>query len=203
MSEAIQHDDGATQFHRQKYKAYYDPGILDADAHWPLVEDLDRITSTANIPETFVYTRSMASYCDQEEVDWVKKLRQHRKAGKAGLMYTGTSKSVSDRMMAITGALLRNYIDARFYMVQDVIDQLRSGTMPSPTVALCPNFVTFGKESPEVDWKCSLLLSWLLKRYAEGKITILYAASYQKANNQWGSALAEELEAHYDAKALY
>ena len=103
----------ASEFHMQKFGYYYDPGILIPAEHMRLVEDMDQISSQANIPRTYIYRYRASEYCGQDEIEWVTKIRTLRNQGLAGMCYTGEVVNIEDRMLAIGGVLIRNFVDAR------------------------------------------------------------------------------------------
>jgi hypothetical protein len=141
----------------------------------------------------------MSEYCNEDEIDWIRSFKRHRIEGKGGLILTGKPTHIDDKIMAIAGAMLRNFMDARVLTVQAIMDHLQDGTMPDPTLVLIPNFVVFGKEKAMPEWRISEMLGWLLKRYAKSKMVIAYVASYAKVEAQWGVMIAEHLQYHFDA----
>lgn len=170
-------------------------GILNKDYHERLLSDIDRVAAVAGIPTYFVWSR-LSQYCTDEDVAWVKKMRA---GNDHGLAYVGTSdKPVLDRMMAITGACLRNYTDARMMSVQDVIRLLKAGDMPSPTVLLIPNFclgASMGGNIPS--WEVSSLLGLLYSRLAKNLKTVLYVESLAVLEKGYGAPFRQHIESHY------
>lgn len=170
-------------------------GIMDKEYHSRLIADLENVSMVAGIPPSMVWSR-LSEYCGQHEIDWVKHMRDDQSAG---MVYVGVyDVPVEDKMMAIAGALLRNHIDARMMIVQDVIAALKDGDMPFPKVLLIPNFCLDKKNGGDIPtWEVSQLMGLLLSRMARGKKTILYVGSMTSLEIQYGSAFRKHIEAHY------
>ncbi len=182
----------------------YDIGILNAEYHERLLMDLDNLAGVAGIPKRFVWSR-MSNHCTVEELSWVKKIRSNTECG---IVYTGntTDAPIEDRMMAIAGACLRNYIDARVMSVQQVLSLMKSDNLPEPTVLLIPNFflgtgagpVGVARSGSEMAaWQVSNLLGLLYARLAAGHKTVVYVASLPALSKEFGASFMQHLTTHY------
>lgn len=177
----------------------FQSGLLDKTYHDRLLADLERITQLAGIPPEYVWTR-LSDYCPAEEGQW---LRTIKKGPHIGLAFVGGkgkkfSPPVEDKMMAMTGACLRNYIDARMMPVQEVIHALKADTMPWPTVLLIPNFcLDKGDGGNIAQWEISSLLGLLYSRMARNLKTILYVGSMTALEANYGEAFKAHIQAHY------
>lgn len=171
-------------------------GVLDKVFHDRLIADLDRLSGKAGIPPKYVWT-SLASYCSEKDIQWVRRMRSGEDQG---LIYTGTNYSipVEDKMMAIAGACLRNYINAKMLPVRSIISGLQNDTLPSPTVMLVPNFCMPKSDGSSVaPWESASLLGWLYSRLAQSKKTVLYVGDMNTLEDVYGEAMARHLKAHY------
>lgn len=170
-------------------------GILDKEYHERLLADLDRVSEIAGIPSYFVWSK-LSEFCSTEDVAWVKGIR---KGKDHGLVYVGTFETpIEDRMMAIAGACLRNYIDARMMSVQEVINRLKGDTMPQPTVLLIPNFCLSKADGGDIPvWQTSSLLGLLYTRLARGLKTVMYVGSMETLQHTYGESFKKHLIAHY------
>lgn len=174
-----------------------DNGLIDEAAHELLLADLGHWSRQAGIPESFVFS-SIHKYCDKAaELEYVESLLDPN-IDVIGMMYTGKigGASINDRMMAIAGVCLRNYINAKVMTVQDVIQSLKDNTMPSPTVLLIPNFFMSSKKGHIAEWQVSGLLGMLYKRQQEGKQTVLYLSNKKELEAEYG----ESFTAHMNGK---
>lgn len=181
--------------HNQIPAEVFEIGILNIEYHAKLIADLERIAEKAGIPASMVWSR-LSQYCEDKDVAWVKHIR---KGEDNGLAYVGKFKvPVEDKMMAITGACLRNYIDARIMPVQEVIARLKDDSMPQPTVLLIPNFcMDKGNGGDIAQWQISSLLGMLYSRLAKNLKTVLYVGSLPALESNYGEAFRKHIEHHY------
>ena len=176
--------------------AAFDSGLLHKEYHERLLSDLPQLVQKANVPLHAVWSR-LSEYCTTDEVNWVRHLRN---TADSGLVFIGKAFKVipEDKMMAITGACMRNYTDARIYAVQEVVARLKSDSMPAPTVLLVPNFCLdkdSGGDMPT--WEITHLMGLLMTRASKGLKTILYCSSMASVEKQYGDNFRKHLEAKY------
>lgn len=172
--------------------------ILDEKVHGRLIADLDRVASVANIPKTMIH-RTMKDYCTPEEIDWVRHIR-NRGGDKVSLAYVGDSGDtpIESRMMAMTGACLRNFIDARLMTLQEVINLLKEDAMPEPTVLMIPNFFIGKDDGGQIaSWEVSSLLGLLISRLSAGKVTVLYVQSLKQLEAQYGKPFTTHIKQYF------
>lgn len=171
--------------------------VLDKVRHERLLMDIDHICQVANIPKGMI-THSATEFCAPEELEWLRNFRIHQAEGK-GLLLTGAhSPSVEQKMMAMTAALLRNFIDARVLSINRVIECLEEGSAPDASVLLIPNFHRKHAEGRVFQaWKIQAVYDLLLSRLAQGKINVLYVESMSDMAKEYGSAFADHLALHY------
>lgn len=170
-------------------------GILDKEHHLRLIADLDGVTTVAGIPRDMAWSR-LSSYCTEPELQWV---RQINGTETYGLAYTGTHEvPIEDKMMAMAGAFLRNHIDARVMVVQEVVKRLKNDSMPTPAVLLIPNFCVAKIDGGDLpSWETSSLLGLLYTRMAKNVKTVIYVGSMVALEKQYGSSFSSHINAHY------
>lgn len=174
----------------------FEIGILNREYHARLLADLKRFAEKAGIPPYFVWSK-LSEYCTDDDLAWVKRMRA---GSDHGLVYTGTQFKVpvEDKMMAIAGACLRNFIDARVMTVQDVLSALKDDAMQHPTLLLVPNFCMSNEDvSGVASWQAASLLGWLYSRMAKDLKTVLYIGSMAHLEKVYGEAMARHIRAHY------
>lgn len=174
----------------------FEIGILNREYHDRLIADLKRFANKAGIPPEFVWSK-MSKYCTDEDMNWVRKMREGKDNG---LVYVGSGFDVpvEDKMMAIAGACLRNYIDAQVMSVQDVLLRLKNDNMPNCTVCLVPNFAMSNLDSQSVaSWQTAHLLGWLYSRMAKNLKTVLYVGSMDSLNQGYGESMVKHIKTHY------
>jgi hypothetical protein len=160
-----------------------------------LISDITHVSEMANIPIKFI-THSMKEFCPQEDMDFVRHHRKLKAEGKSGLLMVGESNAET-RMMAMCGAFIRNFIDARVIPVNTLLAAQESGDVPNPSVLLIPNLYLdlFGKSLPA--WKVQALYDLILSRFVAGKVTIFYAENMSGLEKAYGRMFADHLNNNY------
>lgn len=167
---------------------------LDPVRHERILMDMEHIRSVANIPLEYLQN-SMVKVCTPAEVDWVRNFHTHR-ATKAGLVLSGVPDSEA-HCLAITGALVRNFVDARVMPLNTALQAIESNTLPDPTVMVIPNFYqkSFGKTLPA--WKVSALYDLLLSRFTSGRPTVIAVEDLASMEQGYGPFIVDHLKTHY------
>lgn len=177
----------------------YASHLLVPEVHGRLVQDIENVAKAAGIPVKMVWT-SAATYCTEDELDYTRTLPQHAAAGAYGYYYTGTkhAQPVHMRMMALAGACVRNFINAKVMTLQDVLTCIRKDAMPKPTVLFIPNFFISKEQGGTVPaWQVSGLLGLLLNRQAEDLQTYLYVEDMDDMAAQYGEAFRDHLTTYF------
>lgn len=184
--------------HIKKFEKWYESGILKPDHHARLVSDIERVAQTAKILPRFIANNMSECGCTEAEIDWLRDMKYHRENGHTGMVYLGGCGNVADRMMAVAGACLRNYIDARMFTIQEVVDGLKDHSLPDSRVMLVPNFFLMKTEGGDLpSWQTSSLLGWLYSRYSSGKYTVLYVYSLNELASGYGVSFKDHIKQHY------
>lgn len=178
-------------------------GIIDEVQHIQLLSDIAGYTRTAGIPEHFVWT-SASEYCDGAELDYIGTIKQSltdRDGLNNGMVYVGDVEGapINERMMAIAGVCLRNYINAKVMTVQAVLDALKQQTMPSNvSVLLIPNFFSARADGGRIaEWEVANLLGLLYQRQQDGKHTILHVSNMKELGDEYGKAFKKHLQSKF------
>lgn len=180
----------------------YATAVLNPEVHGRLVNDIENVAHRAGIPITMVWT-SATEYCDEPELDYTRHLTQHALEGRYGLLYTGKKfgkgvTPISMRMMALAGACVRNYIDARVMTVQDVLALVKKDVPLTCTVLLIPNFFLSKEQGGNIpSWQVSGLLSLLLNRMAAGLQTYVYIDDLSDMAAQYGEVFREHFATYF------
>lgn len=183
--------------HKAKYKAYYKPGLLDPEFHQKLVENIDRICSMGRIPALYVYGVPLSKYCDEADRKYVEGFRSWKKKGVAGMAYVGGVPHIADRMMAIAGALTRNYVEAQVMTIQEVIQSVKDNNTPTSTCLLIPNFYLPKDQGGSIpDWQVSMVMAMLMERFAQGVQTVIYVQDLNKLERDYGRPMLEFIRDH-------
>jgi len=100
----------------------FDSKVLHRDVHERLVEDIDNIVADAGIDKKWVAT-PLGTVCREGVVEWTRRFKFHPDEQKHSLLVT--CPDADDVCGAIAGALLRNFLRARVFTLQDVIAAYR------------------------------------------------------------------------------
>jgi hypothetical protein len=167
--------------------------ILDDVEHQRLLMDIEHVCTTANIPQSFVHT-SMAKFCLPNDVEWVMNYPMEKAAGRGGLVITGSNSE--PRCMAITGALIRNFIDARVVTLNSLIEDAKTRAS-DPTVMVIPNLFMSTHGKPMTSWQIQKLYDILLNRLVSNRLTVVYVQDMNQLADAYGSLMAEHLTNHF------
>ncbi len=176
----------------------FDSGVLDKDVHMRLVADIERISNMAGIPKELIWTSSK-KFLSDSELEWIMKYEFHKKNLKAGLVITGgAGHAIEAKFMSMTGLLVRNFVDARMMIMQNVLDKLEKQKMSEPSVLLIPNFHIekhAGGQLPA--WKISNILGMLMHRHAAARMSILYVSDMDSLLADYGEVVYNHLVENY------
>jgi len=180
----------------------YETKVLKEEVHARLVQNLDVYARDAGIQRRWVWT-PLAETCGDAEIDYVRKYPTHKAEGAVqGLLYVsaspGVSPKVDERMAAVAGAFVRNFIRARVMTLASVLETLGSDKSVEATVLLIPNFCLSKAEGGDLPtWKAAMVYDLLLQRSNANLHTVLYASSVGEATKTYGTACGRLLDSHF------
>jgi hypothetical protein len=178
----------------------YETKVLKRDVHDRLVKNLTNYAEDAGIQKHWVWT-PLVDHVSAVEFDYVKTFPKIRSEGMVkGLVLTRKTAEADpyERMSAMAGAFVRNFIRARMMTVQHVLGLLKDGDAPVATVLLIPNFFHSKDEGGSIpQWQASHLYDLLLQRASEGKQTVLYATDIGEMGTTYGSAFSRFISTNY------
>ena len=97
--------------------------VLRPEKHRRLIADLASVCEVANVPPHMV-KQSAKPFLSAKQLDWLVRFPQYAEAGR-GLVVLGEQAIAPDTiMMAMAGALIRNYIDARVVSLNTLLKAL-------------------------------------------------------------------------------
>ena len=172
--------------------------VLDKEVHKHILDDLERYASIAGI-STHMLGTSVNGYLKPHEIEWLRGIKLLLKNGEANYCFTGTgNKDISTKMMAITGCLMRNFIDAWMMSLMTVVEDDELAQVP--TVLLIPDFHSVGAAEsgkPLAPWQLTRLHGLLLNRLSDNKGTIIYTSDFKKVRECYGSGIDGLIRSHY------
>jgi len=183
--------------HVAKYPECYASKVLSPEKHYRLVSELEHIASDANIPKHLIYSKA-ADFCNTDELQWVRDYPSLPMGSDGGICYVGGCGDIGVRMFAMAGVLLRNFIRARVFTVQEVLAAEKSNNPIIATALLIPNFYYTSKSGGKIpDWQVSMLLGLLYSRYANSCKTIIYVEDLNRLKADYGEPFYSHITTHF------
>ena len=170
-----------------------DGSPLDREIHGELIRDAAMYARLAGIRPEWLW-QPLSVHVGPEEISWVKAYRMLRDQGTRGLIYVGDAADVNDRMQAMVGALIRNFIDARIRPISQAITRI--GPIEESPPAACsvlflPDLCTMPDALP--GWFVRETISLFMEREAAGKQTVCYVRDLDMLRAVYGDTLYELL----------
>lgn len=177
----------------------YESGVLKEGVHDRLVADLANFAKDAAILPKWIMT-PLAEAAPTKVVSWVKEFHQHETSG---LCLTGDPAKADDVCAAIAGALVRNFIRAQVYTLNQAIEAVQAGTMDDPSCLILPNlFMGKALGSTLVDWRLQLIYDVIYSRHIAGRKTVVYVSDVQAMATEYGLAFAQTIKNNFDIVKL-
>lgn len=177
----------------------YDSKVLIPEVHSRLVQNLDQYARRANILDSMILNKMSNFACSKSEIEYMKAIKRMADKGVHGMVYHGKETApVMTRMMAVAGACLRNFIDAKVVTLQELISDIKEGNPPDVTVLLVPNFfITRADGGKIAEWHIAELLGLLYSRMTKGQQTFLYVSDFDALRKTYGDPIANHLEKNF------
>lgn len=170
-----------------------DGSPLAKSAHGELIRDVALYARLAGIRREWLW-QPLAAHVGENELTYLTGYRRLRDRGIRGLLYVGASNGVNDRMQALTGALVRNFVDARVRPTSQAITRI--GPIEESPPATCsvlflPDLCVGDGKQP--DWFVREVVAMFMEREAAGLQTVAYTRSLEMLKKVYGDTLAELL----------
>lgn len=172
------------------------PGVLESPKHDRLFLGIDGYAERAGIPKQAIWS-ALGPRVTPLEYKWVETFNSHSDTGLVGLLYTGEHEDVLLRMQAITGALIRNFIDAKMMTLSKVVDLENAGGVEA-TVLVIPNFCSSSKQTALTAWKAVMVSDLITARAAQGLPSIVYAPDLELVAQVYGPDVQALLNTKYE-----
>lgn len=182
--------------HMQSYAEYYATGILNYKRHWRMVQNIGMYAEQSGIPEYFIYNSSEGILLPKD-IKYLEEFGGHQEKGVSGAVLI-SNPNFLDRMYSMVGVLTRNFIEARFITLQDLIKELKAGNSPKSKLICIPNFALDKSEGGNVaTWEMSNVLSWVLNSHSQGRQVVIYVEAMDYINQQYGGVLRTHIDNHF------
>lgn len=167
---------------------------LNEKVHNELMRDVGFYSRLAGIRKEWLW-QPLSAHVTTKEIKWISSYRKLRESGVSGLLYVGAITGVQDRMSAMTGALIRNFVDARIRPTSQAITRIGPIEESPParcSVLFLPDLCVSAAEQP--DWFVREVITLFMEREAVGRQTIAYIRSMEMVKAVYGDTLVELLE---------
>lgn len=181
----------------------YESGVLNQEVHSRLVSNLDQYARRANILDSMILNKMSSFDCSDSEIKYMKAIKRQADKGVYGMTYLGKETSpVMTRMMAVAGACLRNFVDAKVVTLQELLSDIKEGHPPDVTVLLIPNFFINRADGGKIaEWHIAELLGLLYSRMTKGQQTFLYVSDLDALRKTYGDPIANHLQNNFRSVA--
>lgn len=180
----------------------FQSGVLSKDHHSRLVADLENFAKDAFIQPHHIWTKLSVEEVGEASVNYVRRFKFQTQEKISGLALVGKAPKIGpeDRMAAMTGALVRNFVRARVLTANQVIEVAESGRLNDFACIMIPNFHTgalsSGKDQ-QAAWRVGILLDVFFSRHALGLQTVVYASNMTEVAHEYGPAMKRHIENHF------
>jgi hypothetical protein len=171
--------------------------VLDPVIHERLIKGIEGYALDANIPPSMIMYSS-ATYCTDQEALWLSRYK-FIAPDENGLILVGSGDPTME-MMAMAGMLTRNFIRARFYTLQQLLDHDADEDLFDITCLFIANFYNHTAHGDVIqNWKLPAIYDILVRRAAKGKKTVVQVSNIDKFRTAYGAAIANHVQATYSA----
>lgn len=179
--------------------------VLDPDRDEQLIKGLEGYARVAGIgghPEYIWQSVKDKKHVTRKDRVMVKNMPFGRNADHIGVVYEGWPLSVlTKKFMALTGLLVRNYINAKYIHVNRLLSELEEFGEFEGDVIFIPDFQTkkktAGKHHPVPTWKRDALLGFLLECEAENVDVIIGIGDSNLCKQHWGAEIMDYINANF------
>lgn len=176
----------------------YSAGVLKPSVHYQLVRNLRKFAETAGIPEELIYT-PLEKNVSKREVQFMADQHLFFKNGFKGLLYSGDFDcSMLDRMSALVGCFVRNFMDAQVMLMSEVMENLKGGYEITATILAVPDFYLVGNSVGKkmFDADASMLLSFLFRRANAKHLTLIHIEDVNAFEMEFGVSFGKFIDTY-------
>jgi hypothetical protein len=174
----------------------YQKGCLNLEKHAPLVDKLDTYAQAAGLAGgNRRYIWEPLNGFSKLELEVLRKAHKLCEEGKYGLLYVGGNPGKAvDRLMAITGCFVRNFVDARYMTVETMLKSYAEEKAVAGKVACVPNLFVKGGS---LGWQKGMVYDLLLQHMGDGKLLFAYVQDLNALGAEYGQPIADHLRERF------
>lgn len=162
----------------------FDPwstGVLQPQHHDRLVANIDQIAQRAGLGVANRHLIWTSAELQTAEMQFCEAAVVMGRTGdafqlpKVGICYTKDQSAAEKKMMAMTGLLVRNFVDARVMSRMDIVAERKDSKAPvDATVVMVPDFAMPEYIESMPAWERTAMMEFVHERVREGLPTCLF-----------------------------
>jgi hypothetical protein len=179
---------------------YFPPkGCLNPEKHNTLVANIEKYAEISGLGggnKHFIW-ESIAKYnLNKLEMTVLENLKRMPSSGKKGVLYIGQPPSqITEKFMALTGCMVRNFVDARCMTLEKVLYEYKENKEIEASVVCIPNLCTDATDLPK--WQQGLLSDFLIQHQHSGKLLFGYIQNASKMGLCFPSSVCDHLKNNF------
>jgi hypothetical protein len=120
---------------------WWQTGVLDKKVHAPLIQSRQKVATRAGLGERHMHWiwDELPDSVGTGERDWMKTVIARQERPRMGFVFEGKEKPALEIMRAMTGALVRNFKDARIMPVSQIVQTVFDREDVEATVLFLPD----------------------------------------------------------------
>lgn len=168
--------------------------MLDKVVHARLIQEIDEVARMAGVPRRYIENGAKDILSDSE-IKWLRGLRTHHVTGQFGGVFEG--RQHVNEMMAMIGALTRNFIFAQLVTLNDLVEMLRENEPINATVLFVPSFHRASSKGGVTPFQTNLLWGLLEDRMMMERQTVIGVQSIAQMRVDYGAHFGDLISNHY------
>lgn len=155
-------------------------GVLKREVHDRLVANIDQIAMRAGLGhqhQHLIWTTADLNKTEMQFCEAAVEMARHHTAWslkKIGICYTQDAQLAEKRMLAMTGLLVRNFVDARVMSRMDIVAERKGGNTVDATVVFVPDYAMPEYVETMPAWERTAMMEFVHERIRDGLPTCLY-----------------------------
>lgn len=155
-------------------------GVLQPEHHDRLVANIDQIAMRAGLGVANKHMIWTTAELQKAEMQWCEAAVRMARTQEAwdqnvlGICYTVDQQAAEAKMLAMTGLLVRNFVDARCMSRMDVVAERKANGSIDASVVMVPDFALPEYVETMPAWERTAMMEFVHERIRDGLPTCLF-----------------------------
>lgn len=182
-------------------------GVLKPEHHDRLVANIGAIANRAGLGVQHKHLIWTSASLLKAEMQWCTMAIEMVRTGepwpnpRIGVCYTGSQGDAEQKMLAMTGLLVRNFVDARCMSRMDVVAERKANGAIDASVVMVPDFAMPEYIESMGHWERAALVEFVHERVRAGLPTCLYLGCSMDLLKQKMPSVHEDLQSSFKIEA--